>query len=708
MVRRLLNVASSCAVITCMFLTSVKTQDSQSRQGAATPSFQNDSSGFQNAAFPPSQSAYSDTGRDSDPPKDTVGSQSESDPPPQADDTGVGPDAAPSNDVNPPGGDAAAQQSQGFPSQPGAGLMRMESSAAGAGSNPLGVADATSASAGAAGVAAESALQKLTEFRPRHRKTVDGRLCAAAFVHEGQTYTDCTDARSPDGTTDALRAFAKKEFGALMATNEEMHTCGAAHAALKETLGQTESRLSRGTKCLERLQAALKEVGLIESAIEDVRTTIEREGAKSLQDPENCLVKPGQASTGKTHPRRNSSAEKNTEFESSWVFDSAFLRDGVQPFVDDKSHYLVDIPLRYHGRRMLRSLSQPNIDSFAVELNVPAILYVASYADEPLPLEPTKDASWTVHDSHESMTLLSGVDASGRALEAKRLSIKFISLRSAGGTHFKVAHTAIPFIIFVEPRKDEAFSCDAEEEVVSLVGGPVLAECEASSEKPGGFDCNSGLNGKHMDRRFGTWKTKGAGVGQSITVRFRHLVQLSPSHTAVKAEISQMYVNGMESGEAIPEVVPLEEGFQFIAVCPHHCVVSPEGRVYGVSPFAPGSTGWLVDDGSMRRMRNGIEYVVAHNGIYQVEALLALPFESQYGNAPIYLQINGVSIAHGAVVPKGRVFGGAATVEVTEKLIDVASICKDAACGVEPTMLLSLSISYVGPLPGHNYEKEEE
>ncbi|KAL8438590.1 hypothetical protein ACSSS7_000124 [Eimeria intestinalis] len=430
----------------------------------------------------------------------------------------------------------------------------------------------------------------------------------------------------------------------------------------------------------------------------------------------------------------------------SRVFDSAFLRDGVQPFVDDKSHYLVDIPLRYHGRRMLRSLSQPNIDSFAVELNVPAILYVASFAEEPLPLEPTKDASWTVHDSHETMTLLSGVDASGRALEAKRLSIKFISLRSAGGTKFKVAHTAIPFIIFVEPRKDEAFSCgekrtNAEEEVVSLVGGPVFAECEASSEKPGGFDCNAGLNGKHMDRRFSTWKTKGP--------------------------------------EAIPEVVPLEEGFQFIAVCPHHCVVSPEGRVYGTSPFAPGSTvctsgifagiceaafesecNLLVTVGGRkttfkRDTANDIEalehgpsdasytlakapcdsiedekpslyftfgsesapedctpnfwsVVVAHTGVYQVEALLSVPFESQYASAPTYLQVNGVSIAHGAVVPKGRVFGGASTVQVTEKLIDVASVCKDAACGVEPTMLLSLSISYVGPLPGHNYEKEEE
>lgn len=141
------------------------------------------------------------------------------------------------------------------------------------------------------------------------------------------------------------------------------------------------------------------------------------------------------------------------------VFDSDFLRDGVQPFVDNKSYFLTDIPLRYHGRRMLRSLSQPNMEGFAIDLNVPAILYIASPADESLPLEPAKEAPWTAHDSHESMTLLSGVDASGRALQAKTLQIHFISLRVAGGTRFKVARTAAPFVIFVEPRREDAFSC---------------------------------------------------------------------------------------------------------------------------------------------------------------------------------------------------------------------------------------------------------
>ena len=37
-------------------------------------------------------------------------------------------------------------------------------------------------------------LQPLTDFRQQHRRTIDGRLCAAAFVQDRKTYTDCTTA----------------------------------------------------------------------------------------------------------------------------------------------------------------------------------------------------------------------------------------------------------------------------------------------------------------------------------------------------------------------------------------------------------------------------------------------------------------------------------------------------------------------------------
>lgn len=42
-------------------------------------------------------------------------------------------------------------------------------------------------------------LQPLTKFRQQHRRTIDGRLCAAAFVQNRKAYTDCTDAPNPAG-----------------------------------------------------------------------------------------------------------------------------------------------------------------------------------------------------------------------------------------------------------------------------------------------------------------------------------------------------------------------------------------------------------------------------------------------------------------------------------------------------------------------------
>ena len=42
-------------------------------------------------------------------------------------------------------------------------------------------------------------LQPLTQFRQQHRRTIDGRLCAAAFVQNRKAFVDCTDAPNPAG-----------------------------------------------------------------------------------------------------------------------------------------------------------------------------------------------------------------------------------------------------------------------------------------------------------------------------------------------------------------------------------------------------------------------------------------------------------------------------------------------------------------------------
>merc|ERR1711862_922153 len=44
-------------------------------------------------------------------------------------------------------------------------------------------------------------LQALTQFRQQHRRTVDGRLCAAASVQDRHAFTGCTTARDPAGAS---------------------------------------------------------------------------------------------------------------------------------------------------------------------------------------------------------------------------------------------------------------------------------------------------------------------------------------------------------------------------------------------------------------------------------------------------------------------------------------------------------------------------
>jgi len=44
-------------------------------------------------------------------------------------------------------------------------------------------------------------LEPLTKFRQTHRKTMDGRLCAAAYVHDSQAFSDCTSAVDPGGAS---------------------------------------------------------------------------------------------------------------------------------------------------------------------------------------------------------------------------------------------------------------------------------------------------------------------------------------------------------------------------------------------------------------------------------------------------------------------------------------------------------------------------
>ncbi|KYK70234.1 PA14 domain-containing protein [Toxoplasma gondii TgCatPRC2] len=731
-------------------------------------------------------------------------------------------------------------------------------------------------------------LQRLTEFRQQHRKTIDGRLCAAAFVQDNQTYTDCTDARSPDGTSgrewcyvevqllgkgpkdwnycsrpinySKLRAKAQEVFDvkAIQSNNlmarldaeaakiEDMirrftATCGAAHSSMSQNLNQIDGLLSRSQHCLKKMEEASAKIGLIEATIDDVKDDIDRDMKRAIMNKKNCSLVRGYEDepfadgvrgayynnptfTGAPSAFRTDSAldlvfsgkgpvegVSSNSFSVRWEafleaprsgmytfivesdcgvrmflgdepiiidrmptpvsgdaisenpvpviptkektgmmrtesvmmelvggqkyrirvemvhsnhlkylnpnsatirllwrhgeggeevipsshyltgnarppvkfsglnpkqFDLGFFSDGERAFADSDQYFLADVPLRYEGRRFLRTLAEPNMEAFSVEVNIPATIYIASPIDEGIPVSPEESSAWKVHDTDEIVSVLFGVTGMGRALESRAMRIRFIALRERGKLSFKLRQKGVPFLIFAEEKKNAALSCGGEEEVLSLVAGNAYADCSASSEESDVYGCAAGLNGRHMDQPNGTWRTLGGnGVGEWMAIKFRKQVQIThfrfkprdeavnwPSeitlsyseegdedsevfpirHTSdierntyklarpvitdyVRAEITEMFVNGEDSGgsfeflgsscttteeaddaqaaiprimvetcdatvESIPEILPLEEGDQIVAVCPQHCVKSLEGSAYGTGVYAPGST----------------------------------------------------------------------------------------------------------------------
>merc|ERR1711935_888926 len=58
-------------------------------------------------------------------------------------------------------------------------------------------------------------LQPLTKFRQQHRRTIDGRLCAAAFVQNRKSYTGCTDAPNPSGESGRPWCYVEAQLLAL-------------------------------------------------------------------------------------------------------------------------------------------------------------------------------------------------------------------------------------------------------------------------------------------------------------------------------------------------------------------------------------------------------------------------------------------------------------------------------------------------------------
>jgi hypothetical protein len=75
-------------------------------------------------------------------------------------------------------------------------------------------------------------LQQLTKSRQEHRKTLDGRLCAAAFVQSGKAYTG--------GLAVLIFAF-RQWFPALLAERTRAKRSGRHGLSVRHVLGQPKS-----------------------------------------------------------------------------------------------------------------------------------------------------------------------------------------------------------------------------------------------------------------------------------------------------------------------------------------------------------------------------------------------------------------------------------------------------------------------------------
>ncbi|XP_026193447.1 uncharacterized protein LOC34622979 [Cyclospora cayetanensis] len=146
------------------------------------------------------------------------------------------------------------------------------------------------------------ALQSLTEFRQLHRKTVDGRLCAAAFVQDDRTYTDCTTARNPEGLSG--REWCYVEVQLLGKGARDWDYCQevvnyeavrVAYRRLQFTLRKYEQRmqiiedvLSGSKRAFEELQANLSKVRALQAVAAHVMEDVERDADEASNNRNNC------------------------------------------------------------------------------------------------------------------------------------------------------------------------------------------------------------------------------------------------------------------------------------------------------------------------------------------------------------------------------------------------------------------------------------
>ncbi|SBS97047.1 LCCL domain-containing protein (LAP5) [Plasmodium ovale curtisi] len=183
-------------------------------------------------------------------------------------------------------------------------------------------------------------LKKLTEYRQQHRKTVDGRLCAAAFVQDDQTYTDCTKATDPNGITgrewcyvevqlvgkgnrdwdycrgvinyDIVRSKGRtffqaksnelsnavtkldlehKKLGGIYEKYEEI--CGTTSELLKKKIEEINDIAKNSSRNINRLLLQASSIGEMETKLYELEDEVKKNRKEFLENKKNCSISKG-------------------------------------------------------------------------------------------------------------------------------------------------------------------------------------------------------------------------------------------------------------------------------------------------------------------------------------------------------------------------------------------------------------------------------
>ena len=102
-------------------------------------------------------------------------------------------------------------------------------------------------------------LQPLTKFRQQHRRTTDGRLCAAAFVQNRKAYTGCTEAPNPNGESGRPWCYVEPQVALLLLAATFFARVRSSHSSwVAPPLGTTAVRSVTSQDCWDEAVFALQ------------------------------------------------------------------------------------------------------------------------------------------------------------------------------------------------------------------------------------------------------------------------------------------------------------------------------------------------------------------------------------------------------------------------------------------------------------------